>query len=369
MHPSTTNQSTLRRWFPRLAAVAVFAFALIASIAMPTSATAPFVEFHVTVGDCGLGGYALPSAALRIIVDDAQGHRKSSVHVTASAGSGAWSTGCLGGGPIKSGDQITARQDGMDIRLLVMPRFHFSVDRSTDVVSGAGPHNASLDLTLDACYPDGITCNGAAHTQSIPTQANGHFSVALSGGYDAIGGDRVTLQWTNTFNDVITRRQFVPYLQAQVGKAKVSGVGVPGTPIHVTLKSASHTLLASASATPQADGTWTATLRMNGSAVPVAVGDRLRGDFASAGSLNVVKIRAVADVDADTVSEVCLPNGRFGVRFRSGDGVQQTFDYGDLDSTGTKDSGGILDLDHGWTIRLWCGSTQGDLIHLFKTVH
>ena len=178
--------------------------------------------------------------------------------------------------------------------------------------------------------------------------------------------------WTSPDGDKVSSYGAVPYMQATADSAIVSGSGSPGAKRTLTLRSAHGTVRAHASATGDVfDGTWSATLRNNGSPVKVKVGDTLHASFASDAALKVRAIGAQVDLVANTLSGTCLPNQLAGVKLKAKTGFAKASAFGMAGPSGelsTLNSFGLQKVKHGWSLDLYCNDSRGDVIHRHQVV-
>jgi hypothetical protein len=337
--------------------------------AQPAQALVPPITFSASIGDCYVFGTAQVSSHWRIDVLDHRGVRKARANVVADT-AGHWSTGCFPGVHIQAGDHIEGYQNGLLQRLWVLPGFKVVVDRVNDRAVGEGPANDHVLLYVQKCFPGGVTCETQLK-QTIATNANGTFNVALVypgiTPWDAIGDQGVQLQWQGTGGDELFLRDSVPFVTATVGSAVVSGQGLQGAHQTMTLRSAGGAVRATASATGSfSDGSWTARLKHNGSAVKVKLGDTIRGSFASDASFNARVINAAVDLGAHTLSGTCFPHALAGVRIASYSSSYTALAWG---TTGANGELGALNTSNlqfvasGWTLDLYCGTSKGDVLH------
>ena len=323
------------------------------------------VSFRLDVGGCALYGQGPAIPVIRVVHQDSSGHRLGREDVDVDAG-GEFSIECLPGGPVKSGHRLVAKDsDGATLRTLVVPPFSFRIDRATDKLSISGPPSANMSLIVDACYPGypfPTSCDGEAVALDLTTHpSTGKYAADLV--YDVRGGDQGRMEWTNpSTGDHLRRDLTVPYLQVERGSARVKGAARPDATVHLELRRSNGTLRDAASDKATYGGAWSARFRKNGSDVDVATGNRVKGDHASNGVLDVVATGASINLAADTAHVTCLPNGRYGftITHPTGNPIYRT--WGVVGPSGTFDATGV-EVESGWVARLWCASRKGDVIY------
>ena len=249
-------------------------------------------------------------------------------------------------------------------RFLVLPRLTITGNRATDNVNGHGPANTTLDVSTARCYPGGHVCE-AHGSEPATTDGSGSYQHHFTGPNAFEGRGRVMAVWHSGFHDLVFRERVVPYLVAQAGKSGVSGVGVPGHAVHVTLRNSSGDIRATATATASStNGAWHATLRRHGHAVDVKVGDRLKSDLASDSNLLVRDLPILVDLGTNTTKGTCYPSGAFELDYYDSNGVRLVDlpPYSLLLPDGAwsaPDPGFPLS---GTTLRLACSNQAGDTL-------
>ena len=306
---------------------------------------------------------------------DAAGHRlEHAVHLTTGS-SFDWSTGCLAGGPVTSGQRLVLKKGTQTIRSFVVPPFSVRVERGTDVFRINAPTTGDVHFMLQACFPAtdshgaSLSCGSfAVDVPHILMPVDGTFAGSWHGGsspnpYRARGGDDATLTLINdATGDSINALSDVPYLQVERGSATVTGAARPGSTVHVTLRNSHGTTRGTGSATVHSNGRWSARVRHNGSLVTVRSGDTAKSDVASNATLRVITPSLHVDLTADTAHGTCLPKGRYTAIFDDPSGPSQTLRSGDADSVGAWSATGLNQVQSGWDVRLWCASRYGDAI-------
>jgi hypothetical protein len=354
----------MRTWFrPSLRRVMSVALATAMSLSVVVgapAAAAPPVTFGLSIGSCTVSGEAPSNLAMRLVHQDSSGHSLGHADVLVQP-DGDWVIDCLPGGPINSGHRLVAKNGATVLRTLIVPKLSIRLDRATDVLKVIGPPGEQLHFVLDSCIPGYITCYGGLVDLLLQPDGTGHYQTTLAS--DARGGDRVRLEW-NGPSDYFERLQFVPYLQVERGSSRVKGGAKPGTTVHLQLKRSDGTVRGTASDTADSDGgAWSTRFRRNGANVEVATGNRVKGDHASDGVLDIAATGVTIDPVADTVHGSCYPNGRFGVTFTEPGTATQEKGWGALGATGTFDLAGFDLVQSGWVARLWCASRKGDVLY------
>ena len=336
------------------------ALASSAMVGAPAAAVVPVVTFGLSIGSCTVSGEAPPNLAMRLVHQDSSGHRLGRADVQVES-DGDWSIACLPGGAIKSGHRLVAKDGAMTLRTLVVPPLSINIDRATDVLRVGGPPSRELHFVLDSCMPGYVACYGRVEDFLLQTDGTGKYQTTLA--FDARGGDRVRLEW-DTSTDYFERRQVVPYLQLERGSSRVKGRARPGTTVHVKLKRSDGTIRGTAADTADPDGgAVSARIRRNGSTVEVGTGNRIKGDHASNGVLDVVATGVTVNLAFDTAQGTCIPDGRYGVRFQNPESTIFLVAYGVLGPAGTFHASDLELVQSGWVVRLWCASPKGDVIY------
>jgi hypothetical protein len=324
------------------------------------------ITFQVEIGSCMVRGEADLATidAFRLVVRDADGHLKGRVDIDVLPGDGgSWGPVCIAGGPIKTGDQLVARHNGQLVRLLVVPRLTINVDRVTDLISGEGPASDEVQVAVQPCFPGVNVCLAG---QGIPVQTapDGAYAYDATIDADIDGWGGAVVRWVSSFSDGVFRFRKAPYLMVEAGKAGVSGLGIPGDPVHVRLRRNGDPKGAGVASPTTANGTWQMTLRSHGQPVRVKVGDRVSSDLASDSNLLVRRISIQADLAADTASGRCYPDGPYGVRFLRPNGTElvEAAGWGFGDALGDFSQDALSFLQSGWSMRLFCANAAGDTV-------
>ncbi len=180
-------------------------------------------------------------------------------------------------------------------------------NRVSDVVGGQGPRRAGVIINVShfdwtASGVDQKNFETAANTDST-----GKFAFDLTAFLDLAGGDAVAARYEFRGTDnSVTVRGTVPYINAFMDRAEVSGYGNPAQNVKVTVKSRLNKPLFTASVRPALDGQFRLVLSDGLSSTTLRPRMTLTAELPGV-SVKLPKSTAILDVSAEQVSGVGPP--------------------------------------------------------------
>jgi len=241
------------------------------------------------------------------------------------------------------------------------------------ITSGVAPTSGDLLVATWAQYlsrPKFFT-RGIVHpARNSAGQWSYDWSHAI-GGWTPRGGDRADAVWTSPSSDSVTLRMRIPFVEAWVGRARVSGFTAPYRSVTLVLRAGNGTVRGSAKARTGGGGGFLLTFRHNGIAVPVNDGDRITGNWATNAAYTVVAISAPYSVSGNWVDAICGRQSEVGVWGVWSNAAHPFFD-GTTHADGTTGEIDVGVVNHqlavGDRVDLACGNANGDRTHLSETV-
>lgn len=285
-------------------AVLLAALALLLSAAPPAMAGVPF-RFNIYIGNCGASGYGPSNDSFTVTLKNAEGRVKGSSPAS-SDGTGYWNTDNCLGQDIEIGDKITA-DDGSVHRTFTVPVLSISGDRQTDRVTGYGPHNASLALTLYDCIT--FSCQNVK-ALGVSTDGTGKFQHDFTPAHDVKGGDYASVYWTSPHNDYVSTYSYFAYLNITLGRSDFWGYTKPNQVSSVSLKNGSTVKGTAHGVGDPHNGYFSADFRRaNGSPGLPDVGNKVLPSFGPAFTL--ANVTAVGHPATEMVTGTCPANRAF----------------------------------------------------------
>ena len=285
--------------------VATLAATLIATLALPVAAgTAVPFTFYVTIGSSCVQGTGPVSSTIELTLMD-RNNNVIDTDTAESDSSGNWHQNECFWYNINGSDKVRA-ESGPDSRTFLIPVITTVINRVSDVVSGRGPANSTLDLFTRICHT--YDCTGGPST-TVNVGGNGMFSKDYTSLANLKGRDQVQARWTTGSGDQVWGpNRYVPWMSMVIGENRVRGDGRPNSHVTVKLKSAGGTLLGTAQDYVTLRSTTISADFNNSSDQPVypRPGNRVTADFASDATMKIPTITLTHD--SDSVSGHCFKN-------------------------------------------------------------
>jgi len=379
--------------FQRLSAAAIVAAVLVAGMA-PTDVDAAKrqpLRVRAWLANTCVGGSQPKGTIVKVRWTDADGTIERRGKVKANK-RGRWTLCSKNGSTVEADDKILVKV-GKRSRTARVPRLTMVIDRETDEVAGTAPPNARMLIQL--CYwrkaQENTSCNAydeatAAGDGTYVVDFGMVFSAPTKG---VTGGDRLMIFIfpKKPHKDLFGRDQLAPYVQVEVGSAKVAGAHRPGMDVRAKLWDA-----ADPTGPMKADWNGKATGRKkswssiyggkvripglfsgtfdDGTAgvVQVGAGDRIKSPQIHPGQHpGFYAIQAPLDVDkaSDVVSGSCASGEeRYDIRVYSAKGSKlasysaSTRSGGDFSRDMTK----FVDIKRGHLVTATCHTRTGDRV-------
>jgi hypothetical protein len=353
---------------PATALAGVLLLAMVASATPAAAAPPPYFTFQVTLGESFISGTGPNNDNVVLVLRDRDGFVKDRVKATTD-GSGFLSLERGFNAFVEIGDSIRAT-DGVSAhtRTFVVPRLGATINRATNVVSGKGPANKSVDLS--ACVATAYDACNNVGPFTTPVDASGNWSYNFSP-INLRGGDDVDIVWSNAVNDSVRRELTTPFMALGLGSNSFLGVAARGTLVNMTLRDKTGKLKSKAQATASSlfgtsvifFGDW----RDQGYPVNVRVGDKIGGSFAPDGQMTVPNLTTNPMPGTDRISGHCFNSAYFEVSARHSDGSDSAYFDGKTGANGnfnidiTADYP-TYDLKTDDVVALVCKDNRGDSI-------
>jgi hypothetical protein len=350
--------------------VASLAATLMATLAMPLAAHAavPFT-FDLAIGDSCIQGTGPASSTIELTLMDANNNVIDTDTVQSDSSGDWWQSNCFWY-DVHGSDKIMA-ESGPDSRTLQIPVITTVINRVTDVVSGRGPANSTIDLMTRICHTYNCPSGPSA---TVNVASNGTYSKDYTSLANLKGRDTVQAQWISPSNDHIRGiSRATPFLLIVLGDNRVRGDGKPNSHLTVKLKTAGGTLLSTAEDFLSARSTSINADFMNSSDQPVypRPGNKVTADFASDASFTLPSITLTHD--ADSVSGHCSANSWVYVYVENG---APSYDW--TEGYATSNSNGnfsialadmsqptfVIGANDRWEVD--CQNKKGDMVALYS---
>jgi hypothetical protein len=321
--------------------------------------------FDMRMGDCTVAGEADPGVPFRVIVRSKDGEVLLRKDVAANA-QRRWYAGCLDR-PVAAGQRIAIRVGDSLVRLFVIQPLTIRADRAADILYGRAPTTGLTTVIVDGCEGAGGACAGTeVVNEAIVVAPDGTWSLPTAP-YDLDGGDSIRVIWTE-HGDLFYWNQSVPSIVARVGSSSMGGQGPSGTAQRAEVRDAAGILRGTAVAKVQTPyGGWEATVRRNGSAVPVRVDDRIKLVGQDGPSLRVRAFLLLIKPVQERAVGTCFPDREFGLLGFVGSNLAYLA-HGLAGPDGAWEVTGIAGIESGWTFRAFCANSEGDLVRVVRTV-
>lgn len=320
--------------------------------AAPSPAAAPILD--VSYGDCEADVEQLaPNTKITATLRSKSGALKGRDSDTADGGGDAdlcFPAAILGG------DTITVRQGDTVLRRLTIPTLGIRPDRDTDVVTVRGKPGITINVVREDCGVAGSGCPDY-QTLELTVPPSGTYEWDLEGIQDITGGDRFWVEWTSPKGDWVGIYTNAPNLLVFMGRSRVTGAANPGTAVTVRIRREG-VLIGQGSATADTKYDYAATLRKNGTPVPVLQGDVVRGDFASDA---VLTANLTIGISGDDITGECAKDQ--DVRLTLKAPGTESYWYGTTNEFGVyRFSNVSLDERVGQTAIVLCTTQAGDTL-------
>lgn len=256
---------------------------------------------------CAFSGGGAPSdATLTITLERASGTTVGSRDVVAN-GAGNWMASFCpsGAGDIRPGDIINVKDTEAVQATFTVPDVMPRTNPATNVVTVRHDVAATaIDVTPYDCVA-GLMCEPG--TPLIPTGTP--FRVDTDPA-DLRGGDLVQVDILYNSGQqrwIVTAP--VPFVAAQNGSPKVTGIAKPGTTVTVTVRGKNGTVRGTGSAKANGPkGAFKVTVRKNGKAVKVRPGDRVSASIYQNANIRTVAGSIAIEPATGMISGTCAPN-------------------------------------------------------------
>jgi hypothetical protein len=266
---------------------------------------------------------------------------------------------------VEPGDRLKFVMGSRTIHSVTVPDIRVSIARTSDVLTGRAPANASLRLAITACRAF-TNCSG--HQRTVNVHSDGTFRTDLTRLVDIRGGDNVTATWTAPVGDRIVVNPLVPYLRVQPA-GQIDGFAQAGTLVTTRLYDSSRTLRGTASAIPYGthaggvDGVnFRGTFRSrSGNLVRPHVGDRVISSLASDASFTLPLMTAIAYASDDTVKVSCKPNRPLQLVLTFPNNSSATY-WVHTDGAGNYQATAPFDISPNTRLDVTCKLASGDLL-------
>jgi hypothetical protein len=368
----------LARFIGASALIAAMASTLV--VASPTFAvTQPQVS--AIIGGCFYGKASSDDHVVHVIWRDRHGHLKG--HFTESSSEyGDWSAPAdmCAHKSVAIGDQFseTDLDSGLTTVFRVSP-MSFTFSRQSGKIVGSAPPSGAPShghLYLSVAQQELATGDSVLACQVELSSSTKHYSYDTancdSAGYHVTGGDYAYVDRRDPKGNEERLTVRAPFVQAELGRAKVEGALTPSSAQTLTLRHANGTSAGSAHIKASGLGDFSGAFRKAGSLVPTKAGDTIAGNWAGPWTYRVAPLALAVKRSASRVHGTCTAHTRYGLF------VKWTTNYAYLDGvtdgrglTGTINtlSGGGHHLGSGDQVSLVCMRPSGDRTRLATTLN
>ncbi|CAN5459972.1 hypothetical protein BH20CHL6_BH20CHL6_09390 [soil metagenome] len=338
------------------------ALVLAATLAGTARAGGGGFSFDVLLNDTCVSGTGPADTGLAISLRTFSGHLRDRFRTTTD-GDGNW-VGCFRLG-VRGGNVIKALGGGSSESWRI-PKITLDTERVSDVVSGLGPENTTLALTV-VHYPGFASGREISVAErEVTTDGDGDYSTDFSDAVAIVGGDQVSALLQQDGN-----RATIVNLAPRMGIFRNDDVAFgnlnPGDPVHVELRRADGSLKAQLTSPGFFSNFWDGILYApDGTSVAARPGDVLWSDIASDSRFTLPVMALNGSATRDTVYGRCMPNRPYEVivvRESLTEFVFESF-RGRTNGAGrfVKEVSARVDLQRGDRLTLECKFATGDLV-------
>ena len=359
-----------RTRLPLLAAAAMSLLFLLPSV---TSAAPRPVTFAIFIldGEACIYGRALNNGHVNVTLRSESGNIDSVGRKLPADGDGYWSW-CVFRGAIHPNDQVTAKViETGEKRTVLVPNLTVHVNRVGDVVTGYGPANKTLSLHVwdyQQIVPE------YDFSVDVTTNAQGRYSIDLSGSADLVGDAVAVLSWENSHHDYFQISGGAPFVSVGYRTSNFEGEADRGARVRVTLKDPGGATLAKGDAVGHESfqGSYYGRFLIDRNhEYEITGGETVRAPAVGSDTGWVVPhIDAAVNLSTDVVTGQCFPNMPAFVETFSLHGPESGYMDGVADGSGAVsiDLSSSVDIKARFVVRLTCLAPSGDrAFHEFVT--
>jgi hypothetical protein len=347
-----------------------------ALVPAPTALAAAPLTFNVLIGGCIAGSVPIQATNVGVVWRDAAGHLKArfTVPTTNDATWFAPHSVCKNRVAVP-GDRLRAHvtQPSSMTRGFTIPTMRGSFARGSWITSGVAPRSGSFLVASWAQYLSRPRFYSRAVVHP-GRDAEGRWAFDQSeavGGWTPRGGDRADAVWTSPGGDTVTLRMRAPYLEAEVGLARVFGYTSPFRAVSLVLHASNGTLRGSGKASTTGTGAFSITFRRAGQPVTVNAGDRITGDWAAGATYTVPGIVLQYNLPQNTVDADCQRWSFVGA-WGTWENAQHPFFDGETNPHGVAVGMDAIGTNHqlavGDGVDVRCGNRNGDRTHIATVI-
>ena len=193
---------SIHSWRPARLGTAAVICVLLAALLPAAAVAAPKVTFSLCLGCSGVSGQGPAKTNIAVVWKSSAGDLRQKVTVKSGA-DGWWNAPyAIYDYELTPGDTVKVTI-GTWTRTFTVPRLSLRVDRLTGVVSGRGPANTHLDVSLGT--------SDDQYTESVTTDALGAFRYDFSADGAAVDGNsRAWVSWQNALGDSVDSAVWAP---------------------------------------------------------------------------------------------------------------------------------------------------------------
>jgi hypothetical protein len=341
---------------------------LLAVLAVPVRAGGAQFAFQVTLNDQCFLLTGPPETSATVSLRTAGGNLRDRLRTSTDIKGFAFDCFRVS---IRGGNVIKALADG-NATVWSIPKLTIGTDRDTDVTSGHGPANRSLQLLL--VHFNTFDGPSSFHDREVVTDADGDYSTDFSNDVNVKGADEA-VAYLSEGDHRVAAVGIVPFMRIVRNDNVVFGALNLGDSISLALRRSDGSLKAEAQVgpVPFLNIYDVALYDSDGDAVAARAGDVLNGSFADDAEITLPVMVLTGSAASDEVRGRCMPNRPYRVfierfDFEGGDFVFQEFTgRTGSDGTFTEDVSGRVNLKVGDKLELTCRYPSGDQVGRFSS--